>query len=387
MDFVQAIVRALVQGLTKFLPVLSSGRLTRAEIPRLAVDRGFAALAFGFTRIGLRHMCSIPRGLALVLCVALASRADAADESVLSDPELLDAARPAWLLTAGAEADGDGGYLVDGSAAYSPRASTTWSLHAGYSDTSTTADRLTAGTVSLDFDQSFEHWGLSLTAGYWKDPDLVQASDLGGSLFAKWGGFRATALVESRASRFNSFTVSGTIPRPNLPPIPVTGDASCDLDGLALGGRLSFAGERWSGYVSGKSYDYGDFNCRFSSLSIGGIEIRPERLQSLNPAFLRLLTLRATVAGFFNVRENTVFLDSSAGAGLSTVRGVHTYALDYLHTQDLIEGLASDSLTASVTFALSRRTDLEVHVGAFDGEGANTVGFAGVTLIAYLGGD
>jgi hypothetical protein len=114
--------------------------------------------------------------------------------------------------------------------------------------------------------------------------------------------------------------------------------------------------------------------------------VRPDRLQALNAAFLRRITLRATAAGFFNLRENTVFLDSSFGAGVSTMRGAHTFALDYLHTRELIDGLAADTLTASVSFALSRRTDLELHVGAIDAEGAHTVGFTGVTLIAYLGG-
>jgi hypothetical protein len=331
-------------------------------------------------------MRCIEPAVLLITLASLAVGAHAADDEVLADPQLLDAASPAWLLTAGAEVDADGGYLVDGGVAFAPRESTMFSLHGGYADTSTAADQLTAGTVSLDFDQSFEHWGLSLSAGYWKDPDLVEATDLGGSLFAKWGGWRLTASVETRSSNFDTFTVSGTIPRPNQPPLAVSGDASCDLDGVAIGGRFSFTGERWSAYVSGKSYDYDDFDCRFSSLTIGGIRVRPDRLQALNPAFLRLITLRATAAGFFNLREDTVFLDSSFGAGLSTMRGAHTYALDYLHTKELIDGLASDTLTASVSFALSRRTDLELHLGAFDPEGAHTVGFAGATLIAYLGG-
>ncbi|MGH8263443.1 MAG: hypothetical protein ACRET4_08185 [Steroidobacteraceae bacterium] len=324
--------------------------------------------------------------VSLIALLSLAAAAHAGDDDVLSDPQLLDAASPAWILTAGAEVDRDGGYLADGSVAFVPRENTTFTLHAGYADTSTAADQLTAGTVSLDFDQGFEHWGLSLSAGYWKDPDLVEATDLGGSLFAKWGGLRLTATVDTRSSNFDSFTVSGSISRPNQPPLAVSGDASCDLDGLALGGRLAFTGERWSAYAAGKSYDYNDFNCRFSSLTVGGIHVRPDRLQALNPAFLRLITLRATAAGFFNLRENTVFLDSSLAAGVSTIRGTHTFALDYLHTQELIDGLAADTLTASVSFALSRRTDLELHVGAFDAEGMHTVGFAGVTLIAYLGG-
>jgi hypothetical protein len=331
-------------------------------------------------------MRCIERAAWLVALASLAAGARAADGDVLADPQLLDAPASAWLITAGAEVDADGGYLADGGVAFSPRESTTFSLHAGYADTSTAADQLTAATVSFDFDQSFEHWGLSLSAGYWKDPDLVEATDLGASLFAKWGGWRLTASAETRSSNFDTFTVSGSIPRPNQPPLAVSGDASCDLDGLAIGGRFSFTGARWSAYASGKSYDYGDFDCRFSSLTIGGIRVRPDRLQALNPAFLRLITLRATVAGFFNVREDTVFLDSSFGAGVSTIRGTRTYALDYLHAQELIDGLDSDTLTASVTFALSRRTDLELHLGAFDAQSAQTVGFAGVTLIAYLGG-
>jgi hypothetical protein len=322
----------------------------------------------------------------VALGAALASAARAAEPDVLEDMHLLDAARPAWVLTAGAELDGDGGYAVDGSAAFAPRERTTFTLHAGHSDTSTASDKLTATIVGLDFDQSFEHWGFALSAGYWKDPDLVEAADYGGSVFLKGGGWQLTASAEARASDFNSFTVSGTIPRPNLPPLTVSGEASCNLDGLGIGARLGFTGQRWSGYFSGKSYDYSNFGCRFSSLTVGDIKVSPDRLRALNPTFLRLLTLRATAAGFVNVRDNTVFLDSSLAAGVSTVRGTRTYAVDYLRSKELLDGLWSNTLTASLTFALSRRTDLEVHVGVFDAEQADTVGFAGVTLIAYLGG-
>jgi hypothetical protein len=315
-----------------------------------------------------------------------AATAKSADDDVLDDLPLLDAQRPPWILTVGAELDGDGGYLVDAGAAFSPGERTTFALHAGHSDTSTLADKLTATTIGLDFDQGFDHWGYALSAAYWKDPDLVEAADYGGSLFFKWGAWRLSASVEARASDFNSFAVNGTIPRPNQPPLAVSGQASCDLDDLGIGARFAYTGKLWSAYVSGKSYDYDDFDCRFSSLSVGGLRIRPERLRALNPAFLQLLTLRATAAGFFNLRENTVFLDSSLAAGMSMARGTRTYALDFSRSKELLDGLMSNTFTGSLTFALSRRTDLELHVGVFDAEEADTIGFAGVTLIAYVGG-
>ena len=202
----------------------------------------------------------------------------------------------------------------------------------------------------------------------------------------KFGDWRLTALAESRASDFNSFTVSGTIDRPNLPPLTVSGDAGCKLDGVGIGARFSYTGQRWSAYLAGKSYDYGNFVCRFASLTVGGVHVSPERLRTLNPRFLRLLTLRATVAGYINLREDTVFLDCSLAAGISLIRGKRTYALDYSHARELFDGLESNTLTASLSFALSRRTDLEFGVGVFDAQQASPVGFAGVTLIAYFGG-
>jgi hypothetical protein len=322
----------------------------------------------------------------VALVAALAQPAVAADESVLEDPQLLDDAPAAWILTADGEVDGDGGYLVDGSAAFAPSGRTTFTLRAGHSDTSTRTDEMTASTVGLDLDRSFDHWGLTLSGGYWQDPNLARTTEFGGSLFLKWAEWRLTALAEKRASNFDSFTVSGTIDRPNLPPVTVTGDASCDLDGSGYGARFSYTGERWSAYLSGKSYDYDNFNCRFQSLTIGRVHVPSQRLRTLNPLFLRLLTLRATVAGYINLREDTVFLDSSIAAGVSAIRAGRTYALDYSHTRELFDGLESNTLTASLAFALSRRTDLELRVGAFDSQGASTVGFAGVTLIAYFGG-
>ncbi|HZF17741.1 MAG TPA: hypothetical protein VE046_17585 [Steroidobacteraceae bacterium] len=331
-------------------------------------------------------MRCIERLAATALILALPVAAQAADEELLTDPQLLEDGQALWLLTAGAEADSDGGYYIDGSAALSLHQKTAFTLHASHSDASTRSDQLTASAVDLAFDQGFERWGFSLSAGYWKDPDLVATSDLGGALSLKWQGWRFMALAEKRASDFNSFAVNGVIPRPNLPPIAVTGTAACDLDGVAFGGRISFTGKRWGGYLAGKDYDYDDFACRFSSLAIGGVDVRTDRLRAVSPAFLRRLTLRATAAGFASLHEDTVFLESSLSAGVSTVRGTRTYALDYLHTQELIDRLDSDTLVGSLTFSMSRRTDLEVHVGIFDSEQADTVGFAGVTLIAYLGG-
>ena len=299
---------------------------------------------------------------------------------------MLDGPRPAWVLTAGAEFDGDGGDLVGGSAGFSPREHTTLTLNAVHADTSTVSDKLTATAVGLDFDQDFEHWGFALSVAYWKDPDLVEAADYGGSVFLKWGGWQLMASALARASAFNSFTVSGTIPRPNLPPLTVSGRASCDLNDRGIGARLAFTGQRWSSYLSGRSYDYDQFDCGFSSVTVGAVTISPDRLRTLSPAFLGRLTARATAAGSINVRANTVFLDSSLAAGISTVRGTRVYAVDYLRTKERFDGLVANTLAASLTFATSRRTDLEIHLGVFDAEQADTIGFAGVTVIAYVGG-
>lgn len=324
--------------------------------------------------------------LALVGVHALPAAVRAGDEEMFGDPQLLEPGQRLWLLTAGAEADGDGGYFIDGSAALLLQETRSFALHASYSDASTRSDQLTASEVDLAFDQGFEHWGFSLSATYWEDPNLVATTDLGGALSLKWQGWRFTALAETRSSDFNSFAVNGVIPRPNQPPIVVTGTAGCSLDGVAIGGRISLTGKRWSGYLTGKNYDYGDFECRFASLAIGGVSVRTDRLRAVGPAFLQRLTLRATAAGFATVHQETVFLDSSLSAGVSTVRGTHTYSLDYQHTQELIDRLDSDTLVGSISFELSRRTDLELHVGVFESEQADTVGFAGVTLIAYIGG-
>jgi len=70
--------------------------------------------------------------ISLIALLSFAAAAHAGDDDVLSDPQLLDAASPAWILTAGAEVDVDGGYLADGSVAFVPRENTTFTLHAGY---------------------------------------------------------------------------------------------------------------------------------------------------------------------------------------------------------------------------------------------------------------
>lgn len=290
-----------------------------------------------------------------------------------------------WVLTAGGDVDGDGGFLIDGSAALTLRERSTFTLRTGYSDASTVSDTLTATTLDLDYDQRFSHWGFTLTGGYWKDPDLVEAVDYGGSVyFAPGHGLRLSAAVSARASRFNEFTVNGVVPRPNLPPLTVSGSAGCDLGDLAHSARLSFDGERWGAYVAGKSYDYDSLQCAFTSLALGGVPVRIDRLRALNPEITRLITLRATAAGFINLRENTVFLDSSMSAGLSLLGRGHLYAVDYVRTTELLDGLVSNAFTASVTFTLSHRTDLEFHIGMFDGQGTGASGFAGALLVAHL---
>ena len=331
---------------------------------------------------GLRIMSSTRSGrstLWILVLAAISGAARASGDAGSAQGDL-------WVLTAGAEVDGDGGYLVDASAAFSRSRHATFTLHAGHSDTSTVADRLSATSIGLDYERRFQTLGMNVFASYWKDPDLVAATDYGGSVFFASGGWRLSASAQARSSRFNDFTVNGTIPRPNQPPLAVAGQAGCDLDNLGIGARLSFDGQRWGGYLSGKSYDYGDFNCRFSGLTVGGIPVRLERLRALAPSFVRLLTLRATAAGFFDLRQNTVFLDSSLAAGVSLVGVRRMYAVDYFRAKESLDGLISNTLIASVTFQLARRADFEVHVGVFHAEQTDTLGFAGVTLIAYLGG-
>jgi hypothetical protein len=330
----------------------------------------------------LRLMSSMRSGRSTLWILVLAGISGAARASGDAESSPGDL----WVLTTGAEVDGDGGYLLDASAAFSRNRHATFTLHAGHSDTATVADRLSATTVGLDYERRFRNWGVNFFASYWKDPDLVAATEYGGSVFFASGGWWLSSSVQARSSRFNDFTVNGTIPRPNQPPLAVAGEAGCDLDDLGIGARMSFDGERWGGYLSGKSYNYGDFNCRFSSLTVGGIHVPQERLRALAPNFLRLLTLRATAAGLFDLRQNTVFLDSSLAAGVSLVGVKRIFAVDYLRAKESLDGLISNTLTVSVTFQLSQRADLEVHVGVYDAEQTDTLGFAGVTFIAYLGG-
>jgi hypothetical protein len=167
----------------------------------------------------------------------------------------------------------------------------------------------------------------------------------------------------------------------------VSGRADCSLDNTGYGASLSRGGGAWYFSAGGMFYDYADSDC-----SIGNVTLPPEltALPVLSREIFRRIAARVLdgagqLIGSQLTRENGL-LDSTLSLGLQHQSGVRTWGVDYYHDREEFAGLESDTLVGSLTFPVGGRTDLELRLGATDGDAIGTVGFAGLTFYVYLGG-
>jgi len=291
----------------------------------------------------------------------------------------------AWLVSVGADVDEDGGYRADGTITWAPSSLTALTLQGGLADTSTDFERFKGDLAIVSFDHFFGPLGVNADVRWWDQHDLFSSTTLGGSLYYKAGGWRVSVRGESRSSDLDEFTFDTVIPIRGVQ-VPITGRGECTLDNLGYGLTVSHTGKAWTGLVSGINYEYSTADCNLT-----GVTLPPQtgNLPTISREIFRRIATRVLRAGAVLVgneltRENG-FLDYSLWAALGYRDGLYTFGLDYYHDREEFAGLEADTLIGSMSFPVSDRLDLELRLGVSDSDIEGTTGFAGVTLIAYLG--
>lgn len=300
--------------------------------------------------------------------------------SLLVIPARAESALPTrWQLDALLETDQEGGVAALAAVSYGVGERTALSFQANYADTASNLSGLSTQGIEAGLYHDLGAVGFELRVGRWQDEDLLQAGELNAAVDWHNDSWSFALLGELRQSNFEPFPVAGIVTLRDGTQLLVSGTADCDLDDTGVGARLSHSGQRWSGYVTGMTFDYGTADCRFSSPGL-------DRLERANPElfrqFARRITAPLAVSAQTHIGAENAFLDSSVGAGIEYRAAARSYALDYQHSREQFEGLISDTLSATVTFTMSATTDLGLTAGVSDGDPFDTLWFAGIGVHA-----
>lgn len=295
-----------------------------------------------------------------------------------------------WVLSAGGEVDDEDGYRLDGGVAWLPSEVTSVSARFSRANSAADLSDFSASLASLGFDRAFGPVGITGDLRWWGDPDVVESWTIGGSFYFSSEGWRAALQGELRESEFAPFDFNTVIPvrtAQGLVLVPVSGTADCGVDDTAIGLSLGHTGKAWSFALGARGYDYSGSDCDMRNLvlppQIG--QLPPISREIFRRIAARVLDTAARLIGTQLTRENG-FLEYSVNAGLSYSVAEWTWGLEYFHDREEFVGFESDTLIGSVTLPVADRFDLELRAGATDTDVAGTVGFAGLTFYAYLGG-
>jgi len=290
-----------------------------------------------------------------------------------------------WVLTAGGEIDDESGYRLDAGAAWIPVEPTAVSALVGRSDSSTDFGDFTSTVASLSLDHSFDPIGVTLEARWRDDAEFLRANTWAGSLYFKRGAWRVALKGETRSTDFDPQTFENVVITRQGVPILASATSTCSLDNTGFGAVASYVGSLWSARLSATEYDYSDADCEFTNFSPPSagrfLRLRPNLLPLIAPRLFEFQRLQRS-----SVTRESTFLDSTLSAGLGLRDGPRTWELDYFHDREQFQELQSDTLIAALTFPVGARSDLEVRLGVTESDVVGTVGFAGFTVFAYLGG-
>ncbi len=296
----------------------------------------------------------------------------------------------AGLLIIGGDVDDDSGYRVNLGGSWSPTQATVFSLFAARADTATDFGDFIQTSAQFGVDHFFGPVGLTGQVRWSDDEDLLAARTFAGSVYFKGGPWRLAVHGEMRDADFDAFDFNTMIPvrtPSGVQQLPVSGRANCNLDNAGYGVFLSRNSGAWFVSAGGMTYDYDDSDC-----DVSNIVLPPEltALPVLSREIFRRIAARAldTTGQLVSsqlTRENGL-LDSTLSLGLQYQSGMRTWGMEYYRDREEFAGLKSHTVVGSLTFPVGGRSDLEVRLGATDGDVAGTVGFAGLTVYVYLGG-
>ena len=201
----------------------------------------------------------------------------------------------------------------------------------------------------LELDQGFGPVGVRVGAGYWGDPDVLEARDLRGSLY--WQNDTAMLSGEVETRRFQL-----TTPGIRLPPR----EFHFDADGLGLSARFRM-GENVTLRFSGMKYDY-------------SVDFQPVQDQDV----IDLLSVS-------RLSLINSLVDSRALAALAVNRGAKRWEFELATRKGALDRDRTNSLTVRYLLPLSGASDIELGLGYDDSDLYGTATFLSLYVYFYGG--
>jgi len=264
-------------------------------------------------------------------------------------------AAPGFDLQVGAFVDDQDGTSYDLNAQFRPSDSLTLSLGAGRSSSSLATTDFNGTTVRGGAELRRGRFGGGLYASNWEDSDQFSSQVLGGRFSMTFAGsFDAALVAESRQLEV-SYTTTGLLGR--------TVAQDVRFNGAGLGAELGWAGNVWSGYLRGMSYDYDSQLDR---------AINASRAPATR-AFPRVAALVNSV-----LTRTAGAIDYQASLGVDRAFSRSGLGADLTLSSDVISGADSTSLSLFWRYGLTTRVGIDATLGMTATDGFDSIGFAGV---------
>lgn len=230
-------------------------------------------------------------------------------------------------------------------------------LSAGFGNADSSSDLadLSGRSLRAGVDVHGSAFGARLDWRNWQDDGQFESDTLGGELYWTGGGFSAGLLLEQR-----DFTVDYSITLANR-----TVARSVDFQGTGVGAQLSYANDRWSGYLRGIGYDYDQTLDRVLAA------------QQL-PNLARFPRIQALVGSLLTRSAGAI--DHDYGVGIERSFQRSGLRLDLTQTRDAISASDSRSVSLGWRYSLTPRFEIDATVGRSDSDDLDSVGFAGLAL-------
>jgi hypothetical protein len=289
-----------------------------------------------------------------------------------------------WILEAGVDVDTDGGTIVAGRLGVLPTERLSLFADAGRSDSKSGDVDFTANYAALRADYAVGPVGVTAGTGWYDSDGVADRFRYGGSVYVTGKGFLLELTAEDWHSEFDTYEFEGEIDRPNLPPLQVSTTADCELDNRAFGVSGGWTGERLQLAAGLREYDYERADCRLAVL-VDGREVDLDRLAGSAPRLARAIAQATQSAARLRILASDAgFLDRSVWLGAAWRRGAWLFGLEYLQTTDAFLGLDVDTAYGRAVYEGSNRYEIELRLGASDGDDLDTVAFTGVSAVWFL---